>query len=177
MSMFFDLLSAINNPSQQASVGQLEALTGQISQLANGSGIKPEQIQGVMSVLGQTLQPALKQQSGLGSGLLENLMGQVVNSGGGSSALQSLLPDQVQQQIIQTVAQKVGLNPQMISGVLPSLIPIVMGFFNMGSSTPGAAGAGGNPMLKAFLDSDQDGDMDLGDMLKMANRFLQPAQP
>jgi hypothetical protein len=32
-------------------------------------------------------------------------------------------------------------------------------------------------MLKAFLDSDQDGDMDLGDMLKMANRFLQPAQP
>jgi Bacterial protein of unknown function (DUF937) len=174
MSMFFDLLSAINNPNQQASVGQLETLTGQLGQLANSNGIQPDQIQGVLSVLGQTLQPALKQQSGLGGGLLENLMGQVVNSGGGASALQSLLPAQAQQQIVQAVAQKVGLNPQMVSSVLPSLLPIVMGFFNMGSSTPGSSGA--NPILKSFLDSDQDGDMDLGDMLKMANRFLQPSQ-
>lgn len=174
MSIFFDLLSAINNPNQQASVGQLETLAGQVSQLATSSGIKPDQLQGVMSVLGKTLQPALKQQSGMGGGLLESLMGQVVNSGGGAGALQSLLPAGAQQQMIQAVAQKVGLNSDVIGNVLPTLLPIVMGFFNMGSSTPGTAGA--NPMLKAFLDSDQDGDMDLGDMLKMANRFLQPAR-
>jgi hypothetical protein len=173
MSIFFDLLSAINNPNQQANVGQLETLTGQLGQLATTNGIQPNQIQGMVSVLGQALQPVLKQQqSGLGGGLLENIMGQVVNSGGGASALQSLLPAQAQQQIIQTVAQKVGLNPQMVGSVLPSLLPIVMGFFNMGSSTPGAAGA--NPILKAFLDGDQDGDMDLGDMLNLANRFLKP---
>lgn len=174
MSIFFDLLSAINNPNQQASVSQLETLTNSIGQLAGNSGLQPEQMQSIFSTVGQVLQPVLKnQQSGLGGGLLESVMGQVANSGGSAAALQNLLPPAIQQQMIQTVAQKVGLDASMIQSVLPALLPMVMNFFQMGAGKPGTSGP--NPLLTAFLDSDGDGDTDLGDMLKFAGRFLNPS--
>jgi uncharacterized protein YidB (DUF937 family) len=174
MSIFFDLLSAINNPNQQASVGQLETLTNSIGQLTSRIGLQPEQMQSIFSTVGQVLQPVLKnQQSGLGGGLLENVIGQVANSGGSAAALQNLLPPQVQQQIVQTIAQKVGLDANMVQSVLPTLLPMVMNFFQMGAGKPGTSGP--NPLLASFLDSDGDGDTDLGDMLKFAGRFLQPA--
>jgi len=42
----------------------------------------------------------------------------------------------------------------------------------MGASTSGVGGS--NSLLNTFLDSDRDGDTDLGDVFKFANRFLNP---
>ncbi|MEO1299177.1 MAG: DUF937 domain-containing protein [Cyanobacteria bacterium J06636_16] len=170
--MFFEVLSAINDPKKQASIGQLSQLTQSVQQLGANNGLSDTQMLSMMTALGGALQPALKQQQPKlgGSSQMANMLGQLAGSGK-AAALQSMIPPQIQQQIAQTVAQKTGLNASMVQGMLPQLLPVVMGLFNMGSSKPGVGG-GGNPLLNAFLDSNRDGSTDLGDVMKFAGRFL-----
>ncbi|GAB4227811.1 MAG: DUF937 domain-containing protein [Elainellaceae cyanobacterium] len=170
MGLFFDVLSAINNPNQQASVSQLEAIAGSIQQIATSRGIQPAQMQTVVSVLGGLVRPVLQRQATASNSSLENLIGQVVSSGASLSTLQSLFPPQLQQQMSQIAAQKSGLSPDTIQSLLPTLIPAILNLLNMGARKPGMGQ--GNPLLNAFLDSDRDGNTDLGDVLKFANRFL-----
>jgi Bacterial protein of unknown function (DUF937) len=200
MGLFFDVLSAVNNPNQQASVGQLGSLVSSVQQLSSQTGMDASTTQNVLSAVGQFIQPALQQQGaamggqqlsnmvsqiagagalgGLmgggqgGSNPLGGLMGQVAG-GGGAAALQGLLPASMQQEMAQVVAQKTGLNPAMIQSMLPSLIPVVMNLLNMGATKPGAP-SGGNPLLSAFLDGNHDGNTDLGDVMNFATRFLNP---
>jgi hypothetical protein len=173
MGLFFDVLSSINNPNQQGSVTQLATVVGGLQQLATSHGIDASQMQSVLSSVGGFLGPALQQQQGvLGSGSLENLVGQLGGSGAPATAMQSLLPPQLQQQLIQAVSQKTGLDAGMLQGLLPSLIPAVMGLLNMGSSQPGTGG--NNALLNAFLKGGSSAD--LGEVFKFANRFLNPPQ-
>ncbi|MEY3827810.1 MAG: hypothetical protein RLZZ148_2631 [Cyanobacteriota bacterium] len=99
-----------------------------------------------------------------------NLLGKVL---GGNAALESLFPDGVQEQISQTVAQRSGLGPSVIKSLLPALLPIVLGLLKMGSGKQGGLPTK-NGILNAFLDSDRDGDVDLGDAFKFGMRFLNP---
>jgi hypothetical protein len=178
MGLFFDVLSAINNPNQQASVSQLEAITSSIQQVASSQGIDASKTQSLMSTLGGFLRPALKQQrSAMGENQLESLLnrfGTGTATSAGASAISALFPPQMQQQMIQSIAQKTGLSPNMLQSAMPVLIPAVMGLLTMGAKKPGTGG--GNPLLSAFLDSDRDGDTDLGDVFKFASRFLSPVQ-
>lgn len=178
MGMFFDVLSAINNPNQQANVSQLASVTNSIQQVATSQGIDAGKTQALLSALGGFLRPALQQQqSAMGSGQFEDLLrglGTGAGTAAGATALSSLLPPQMQQQMIQAIAQKTGLSPNMLQGAMPILIPAVLGLLNMGASKPGTIGS--NPLLKTFLDSDRDGDTDLGDVFKFATRFLSPTQ-
>jgi hypothetical protein len=173
MSLFFDLLSSINDPNQKASVSQLESIMGPVQQLSQSTGIPASQMQGVMSSLGAVLRPALQQkQSTLGAGQMDNMLGQMLASGTGASMLSSFLTPQSQQQIAQVVAQKTGLSPNMIQAALPTLIPAVLGLLGMG--TPNSGAQGGNPILNSFLNSKKDSDVDLGMVMKYAGRFLNP---
>lgn len=174
MGLFFDLLSAINNPNQQASVSQLESVTNTIQQVTANQGFDASKTQSILTALGGALAPALAQQQGLmGNNQIQDLVGRM-GSGTGASAMQSLFPAQVQQQIIQGVAQKTGVSPNLLQSMLPTLLPAVMGLLNMGASKPGVSG--GNPLLNAFLDYDRSGSADLGDVFKFATRFLNPAR-
>jgi hypothetical protein len=177
MGMFFDVLSAINNPNQQASVAQLASITNSIQQVAASQGIDPGKTQSLISALGGFLRPALQQQqSAIGGSQFDSLLGRLGTGAGtaaGMSAISSLFPPQLQQQMIQGIAQKTGLSPNMLQSAMPILIPAVLGLLNMGANKPGSAA--GNPLLKSFLDSDRDGDADLGDVFKFATRFLSPA--
>ncbi len=175
MGLFYEVLSAINNPNQQASIDQLSSLSGSVQQLTNQYGIDNNTMQTVLSSLGGILGPALRQRAGGQSleGMLGQLAGSSLAGSGGNfnpASLASLIPPQLQEQIIQTVAQKTGLSAGMLQGLIPALLPIVMNFLNMGRSTSGVQGS--NPLLNAFLDSDRDGNTDLGDVMKFANRFL-----
>ena len=211
MGLFFDVLSAVNNPNQQASVGQLGALLGSVQQVSQQTGLDTGTTQNVISALGGALRPVLQQQSSeMGGSQLAGMLGQLAGGGnplggmlgqatggnplggvlgqaataamGGSmgggigGTLQSLIPAQMQQQLAQTVAQKTGLNPTMVQSMLPMLIPVVLGFLNLGANKPGVSGGSGNPLLSAFLDSDRDGDTDLGDVMKFSTRFLNPSR-
>jgi uncharacterized protein YidB (DUF937 family) len=169
MGLFFDVLSSINNPNQQGSVAQLETLTNTVQQAASEQGIGASQLQGILSALGGALSPVLRQQ-GLANGGLGGAIGQLAGAGASTAAIQALIPPQLQQQLIQIVSQKTGVSASTLQVLLPTLLPAVISLLNMGASKSGIGGT--NPLLTAFLDGNQDGNTDLGDVLKFATRFL-----
>jgi hypothetical protein len=173
MGLFFDVLSAINNPNQQGNVAQLATIINSLQELSAGRGIQPSTMQTMMSVLGQVIRPSLQQQrTVMGSSQLDNLIGRSVSSGAIASVIQSLFPPQMQQQIAESIAKKTGLSSTMIQSMLPMLLTAVLGVLSMGARKPTATTNAANPLLSTFLDSDRDGDTDLGDMFKFASRFI-----
>lgn len=179
MGLFFDVLSSINNPNQSGSVEQLSSIMNTVQQAAASSGVEPSTVETVLSGLGGSLRPALQQQ--MTGGGMGDMLGQLAGAAGGGGSLgglASMLTPQLQQQLIEGVTQKTGVNAGVVQSLLPSLLPAVMQLLNMGSSSTGGGGLSGlasNPLLKSFLDTDRDQDVDLGDVFKFANRFLNPA--
>ena len=170
MGLFFDVLSSINNPNQQGNVSQLESVASSIQKIASTQGMDASKTQSLLSAMGGFLQPALQQQQQtMGAGSLGSLVGQL-GAGETGASVTTLLPPQMQQQMVQGIAQKTGLSPNMLQSALPVLVPAVMGLLHMGASKPGIGGS--NPLLGAFLDSNRDGQTDLGDAFKFATRFL-----
>lgn len=175
MSLFFDVLSSINNPNQQGSIDQLSSVMTSVQQLTGSQGMSTDQLGGILNALGSALQPTLKQQAAtLGTGQLEGMLGKLAGNGG-AAALAAAIPPEMQQQLIAAVAQKSGLNSGTIQTLLPKLLPVVIGLLGMGAAKPGAASSG-NPLLKAFLDSNSPNTTDLGTVMKFAGRFLNPPQ-
>jgi hypothetical protein len=174
MSMFFDVLSAINNPDSSANVPQLASIMNSVQSLTTNRGMQPNQVQSMVSIVGNMIRPVLKQQqTTIGTGRLENLISQVVASGASGSSLTSLLSPQLMQQISETVTKQTGMSPNLVQSALPTVVLAVLGMLQMGAPQTGAWG-NSNPLLNSFLDSDGDGDNDLGDVMKFANRFLNP---
>ena len=170
MGLFFEVLSAINNPKQEASIQQLGNITRSVQSLAQDNGVEPDAMQSVMSNLGPMIGPLLKQQMGGGGGaggMVGNLMNMATGGGGGMGALASLITPQM----MQTLGQQSGVDGGKLQSMIPGLLPIVMQVMNMGKGS----GGGGNPILNAFLDGGSGG-ADLGTMLKFANRFMNPPQ-
>jgi hypothetical protein len=175
MGLFFDVLSAINDPNQQGSVAQLETVTKSIQQVAANQGIESSKLQSILSAVGGFIGPAMQQQQKLaGGGQLENLIGQIAGTGAAATALQTLFPPQLQQQMIQGIAQRTGVSASTLQGMLPSLLPAIMGLLNMGAGKPGSNQ--GNPLLNAFVGGGGGSNTDLGEVFKFANRFLNPPQ-
>lgn len=168
MGLIFDVLSAINNPNQQGSVDQLGSIVNSIQQLA--PGVDASTTQTALSALTGVLRSTLKQQASTGSaGGLEGMLGQFTGGAGLPALLNS---PQMHQQIAQVVAQKTGLNASMVQTMLPGLLTAALGFLKIGDAKPGTGAA--NPVLSAFLNSDRDGNVDLGDAFKFASRFFNP---
>lgn len=166
--MFFEVLSAINDPNQQATISQLEHITQSMQKLASSHGVNPHQMQSMMTVLGRVLQPALKQkQSQLGAGQLASMLGRTNDA----SVLTSIISPQMQQQLAETVAQRTGMQASVAQTMLPQLLPMVMSLFNMGAPTPDSVG-GTNSLLSTFLDGKRDNNTDLGNVIRFAGRFL-----
>jgi hypothetical protein len=172
MSLFFNILSAINDPNQMASVSQLASITNSLQNLTANRGIQTSQMQSIMSVAGELIRPVLQQQqAAMGSAKLENLISQAVNSGASGTTLQSLISLEAIQEMSQTVAQRVGISHNLIQMVMPTVISSILSILSMG--TPNTSMWGSNSLLSSFLDSD--GDTDLGHVVKFANRFLTPS--
>ncbi|MBE9112435.1 DUF937 domain-containing protein [Nodosilinea sp. LEGE 07298] len=175
MSLFFDVLSSINNPNQQGSIDQLSSVMTSVQDLASSQGLNSDQVGSLLNAVGGALQPTLKQQaSTFGAGQLEGMLGKL-SGAGGAAALTSAIPLQMQQQLIQAVAQKSGLNAGMIQTMLPKLLPVALGLLGMGAAKPGAP-SGGNPLLGAFLNAGSPSTTDLGTLMTFASRFLNPPQ-
>ncbi|NJN87424.1 MAG: DUF937 domain-containing protein [Leptolyngbyaceae cyanobacterium SL_7_1] len=172
MGLFFDVLSSINNPNQRGSIDQLSSVTGVLQELAGNRGIDSGTMQSVLSGLGGALRPMMKQQA-VGGGL-DDLIGQFTGASAGLGALSSVLSPQIQAQLVRAIASKTGLPANTLEPMLSTLLPAVLGLLNMGAPAPGVGGK--NPLLTAFLDSDRDQDVDLGDAFKFATRFLNPAR-
>jgi hypothetical protein len=177
MSLFEQLLGAINNPEQAASADQLGSLLGAVQQMAGGSGVDNSTTQAVMSMLGGYLRSSLQQQqASQGSDAVQMLVNQLSGASANPQAVSALFPPEMQQQISGAIGNQTGLDPSMIESMLPTLVPVALGFLQGGSpaqQSMGSAASASNPVLSAFLDSDRDGDVDMGDAMGMAMQFMQ----
>ena len=172
MGLFDQVRQAIDDPSKQANMAQLGQLAATMQQLSQDNNADTGTMQQVVSVVGGYVKSALqaKRQSDGEAGaqaLVER------GSQSGMAALQDLFSPAQQQQVAQAASQKSGMDAGQIQQLLPVILPIAMQFLNSGSSKAAQPGQGNNnSILNSFLDGDGDGDVDMGDMLGMASKFM-----
>ena len=168
MGLFDQILGAVANPNQQGNMGQIGSIINTVQQLSNSTGASPSTMQSVFSIVGGQVRSALQQKRDTdGNQAAENVVNQFAGNSANPLAVASLFSSGMQQQLAQTVAQRTGLDAGMIQQMLPMLVPVVLNVLKSGANNQG-----GNPVLNSFLDADQDGDVDLADVMQMANRYM-----
>lgn len=181
MGLFDQILGAVNNPQQTASPDQLGSILGTVQQLSNQQGMDASTTQTALSVVGGYVRSALQQQRATGgSSQVEALVNQFGGTNRNPNALEAIFTPNQQQQVAQDVAQRTGINANQVMALLPILVPIVLNLLKQGSpqpnsaqpNSPDAGNLGANPVLNGFLDADGDGDVDIGDAMSLAGRFM-----
>ena len=171
MSLFDQILGAIDNPSQQASPGQLGEILSTVQQLSNHANTDPSTIQSVLSVVGSYARSALQQKrASEGEQQTQEFVNQFGGTQPSTQAVQMLFSTPQIQQMLQEVEGRTGLSSGTVQAMLPMLLPLVLKFLQTGSSTSPSQGS--NPVLNTFLDADGDGDVDIADALGMAGRYF-----
>lgn len=171
MSLFNQILSALDNPEKEASSNQLGSILDTVQQLSGNYQANPSAVQSAMSIVGNYTKSALQQQRSQGGNSQVN---QLLNQFGGTQASPQILAtlfgnSQLQEMILQ-ISRRTGLNSRTIQSMLPILVPLVLNLLRTGNNKRNIQGA--NPVLNSFLDSDGDGDVDVNDVINMASRHL-----
>jgi hypothetical protein len=168
MGLFDQLLNAVNDPGADASPDQLSGILGAAQDLSRNFGTDPAQTQDVMSVVGNYVRSSLQQtRATQGEAQAQALVNQFSGFGANPQAVNAVLGPVLQQQVVQDLMQRTGLSPQTIQSMLPLLVPLALNLLQGGNRAQG-----GNPVLSSFLDGDRDGDVDLGDAMRLAGQFL-----
>ncbi len=171
MSLFDQIINAIDNPERQASPSQLGEILSTVQQLSNNSHTDPSTIQSVLSVVGNHARSALQQKrANEGEQQTQAFINQFGGTHPSTQAVQLLFNTPQIQQIVAEVERRTGLSSATIQAMLPMLVPLVLKFLQTGNSTTSSQGS--NPVLNSFLDADGDGDVDLADAMRMAGRYL-----
>ncbi|MGB3266204.1 MAG: DUF937 domain-containing protein [Microcoleus sp.] len=172
MGLFDQILSAIDNPNQQASPNQLGNILGTVQQLSSSQGVDAGTTQLAMSVLSGYVRSALKDvRSQSGDAQAQQVVNQFSGTNPNPQAVQSLFGNNQLIQIVQDIAQRTGLNNGTVQAMIPVLVPLVLNLLQTGGNAQNPA-QGSNPVLNTFLDADGDGDVDITDAISMASRFL-----
>jgi Bacterial protein of unknown function (DUF937) len=175
MGLFDQILGAIADPNQQASPDHLSKSLNTVQQAAETHGVPAAATTDVMSVLGGYVRSALQQHEATnGQGSAATVVNQFGGTSPSTTALQTLFSPTQQQEVAQAIAQRTGVSADAILSMLPILVPIVLNLLKSGSSAhnPAAQSAGSNPVLTSFLDANGDGNVDIGDAMSMAGRYL-----
>jgi hypothetical protein len=167
MSLFQTILSSIENPNHAGSSQDLGGLTG-LAQLIPGGG---QNLQPLLGALGQHLQSALQeQQQNEGPAAAQRTVTNLAQQQNvGVDQIQNLLGADRFNGLVGDVAQKTGINSQLILEFLPVLIPVVMRLLASGNNQNNAQAP--NPVLNHFLSGNQDGAV-LGEVFQLASQFL-----
>jgi uncharacterized protein YidB (DUF937 family) len=169
MSLLDSITSAIANPNQQGSSDQLSNIMNTVSAIT-GSQSGGTNSTVLMSAVGSVVQSALQNhQAQIGSEGVENLVNQHAGDSPNPGAVQAIFGGQ-EQQAVQAIAQQTGMDANQISAMLPMVLPSVLNLLQSGAQN--GSNSGGNPVLNSFLDGDHNGQVDLGDILSQASRFL-----
>ncbi|HAA32132.1 MAG TPA: hypothetical protein DCE56_36055 [Cyanobacteria bacterium UBA8553] len=171
MSLFEQIINAIDSPTQQASPSQLGDIVGTVQQLSNNANTDPSTIQSVLSIVGGYARSALQQKrDNEGQEQTQDFVNQFGGTNPSNQAVQLLFGNSQIQQISQEVERRTGLSAGTVQTMLPILVPLVLKFLQTGSNSQNPQGA--NPVLNTFLDADNDGDVDIADAMQMAGRYL-----
>lgn len=177
MRLFDQILGAINNPSQQASSGQLANILNTVQQLSGSYNTNPSTMQMLLSIVGSQVRSGLQQKrSRDGYDQTQAYVNQYSGASPSPQAVSGLFSQNQIQQIAQMAAQRTGLNPNMIVQMLPILVPIVLNLLQSGSRAQNAPSnapiTSRNNVLDAFLDANGDGEVDIADVMQLAGRYL-----
>ena len=178
MSLFNQILDAVNNPEREASSNQLSTILDTVQQLSSSSNTSSADIQSAMSIVGNFTRSALQQQrQSNGATQANQLINQFAGNGANPQALQTLFSTPQLQQMIQQISLRTGLDSRTIQSILPILVPLVLNLLKTGnrkvnSSARSSNSAASNSVLNSFLDADGDGDVDVADAINMASRYL-----
>ncbi|GAB1545350.1 DUF937 domain-containing protein [Scytonema sp. NUACC21] len=172
MGLFDQIINALDNPNQQANSDQLGSIINTVQQLSGNTGADPSTMQSALGIVGNYVRSALQEKRNTEG---NEAAQEVVNQFGGTSpnpqAVDSLFSYGLQQQVANVVAQHTGLNTGMVQQLLPILVPLVLNLLKSGANSQNPQ-AGGNSVLNSFLDSDNDGDVDIADVMRMTSRYL-----
>ncbi len=178
MSLFNQILDAVNNPEREASSNQLSTIIDTVQQLSSNSNTSFADIQSAMSIVGNFTRSALQQQrQSNGATQANQLINQFAGNSANSLALQTLFSTPQLQQMIQQINRRTGLDSKTIQSILPILVPLVLNLLKTGNRKVNSAeystnSVASNSVLNSFLDADGDGDVDLADAINMASRYL-----
>lgn len=171
MGLFDQVIKAVADPSRKASPGQLADILGAAKQVGAQNNADSETMQQAMSVIGGFVRSSLnnKRQTE-GDGAAQALIEQ--GAANGAAVIPQLFNNAQLTEMISAVTQKTSLNTNQVQGILPMVLPLVMRFLSTGNKKQGAPATDNNPILTAFLDGDGDGDVDMGDIMGMAGKFM-----
>ena len=171
MSLFNQIINALDNPEQEASTNQIGGILDTVQQLSGNYHTQPSTVESAMSIVGNFTRSALREQRNRRG---EPQVQQLINSFGGnrasSQALNALFSSSQLQDMIGQISSRTGLNARTIQSMLPILVPLVLNMLKTGRNT--RTTRAGNPVLNSFLDTDRDGDVDVADAIRMASRHL-----
>ena len=169
MGLFDQIMGAIANPNQQANPDQMSDILGTVQQIASHNNLDAGAGETMVSMVGGYVRSALQQQQAEGG---DSKVAAIVNQFGGigsnPAAVSALFSSDQQAQIATEIVQRTGLPAGTIQGLLASLIPILLNLLGSGKTLEGNS----NPLLNNFLDANNDGNVDLGDAMRLASRFM-----
>ena len=171
MGLFDQVMKAVADPGRQANVGQLTSILGAAKQVGQQHNADSDTMQQAMSVIGGFVRSSLKEKrQSQGSDAAQALLEE--GAANGAAVIPKLFSSGQLTEMVSAVTNKTSLNANQVQGILPMVLPLVMQFLKTGNAKGGAAKTDSNPILTAFLDGDGDGDVDMGDMLGMASKFM-----
>ncbi len=172
MGLFDQILNAIDQPDRQASSNQLGNILGVVEQVSRGRDVNAVAMQTALSVVGRYVRSALQQQREVaGQERVQEVVQRYSGTQPNPAAVEALFTPEQQQQVTRDLSQTSGLNLTTVQALLPTLVPLVLDLLRSGAQTQQPQ-QGNNPVLNTFLDSDRDGDVDLGDVVNLAGDFL-----
>ena len=171
MGLFDQVMKAVADPSRQASASQLTQILGSAKQVAKENNADADTMQQAMSGIGGFVRSSLKEKrQAQGNDAAQALIEE--GSANGAAVIPKLFSSGQLTEMISAVTDKTSLNTNQVQGILPMVLPLVMKFLSSGNAKGGVPATDTNPILTAFLDGDGDGDVDMGDMLGMAGKFM-----
>lgn len=172
MALFDQILGAVSNPNQQASLGQLGSILNTVNQLSNATGTNSSTMQSVVGIVGNYVRSALQQkQTTEGNEATQALVNQYAGTSSNPQAVSSLFPPQIQQQVAQAAAQRTGLDAGTIMQILPVIVPLVLNLLQSGANAQNPR-TGGNSILNSFLDANGDGDINVADAIQLFSKYV-----
>ena len=170
MSLFQTIMDSVANPNHAGSQSDIQGLANLAQLLPAGQGTE-QNIQPILGVLGSYLKSALnQQQQTAGPVAAQQTVTNLAQPGVGVQDLQGLFGQSGLNNLIAEIAQRTGLNSQVIMAFLPMLIPVVMKLLATGTHQTDAQAP--NPVLNGFLGSNQSGGELLSGIFQLASQFL-----
>jgi hypothetical protein len=171
MSLFNQIITALNNPEREANPNQLSNIVNTVQQLSTQAKTNPAVIQSAISIVGNYTRNSLQEKKNQqGEQSVNNLVNQLAGNTPNNQVLQMLFTNPQIQQLTTEIEQKTGLNQGTVKSMLPMLVPVVLNLLKTGNNVQKPNSE--NSVLHSFLDTNGDGKIDVADALKLVGNYL-----